>query len=135
MNIVKDIMKTDIVAVSPETPIYEALNLLAKHKISGLPVVNKDMNVVGILSEKDVLRLLIDKNNAVNKTVDDYMSRNVVCFKENDSVIDICKFFLGSFVRRVPIIRDNKLIGIVSRRHIVEVILEARSRISDLRYN
>ena len=131
---IKRVMKTNVISVNPEMPIFDALNLLVQHKISGMPVVNEQMEVIGILTEKDVLKLLIDINLDIKKTVDDYMTRDVVCFKEEDSAIDVCKFFITRPYRRVPIVRDGKLVGIVSRRDIVELILEAKKDISPFRY-
>ena len=135
MLTIKSIMKTNVITVRPETPIYEALDLLFKNQISGMPVVNGQNEVVGILSEKDVLRILLDDKLIVKHTVSDYMTRDVVCFTEEDSAVDICKFFIRSHVRRVPIVKDGKLVGVVSRRDIVELILEARTKISDLRFH
>lgn len=131
---VKSIMTADVISVVPTTPIYEALNLLAANKISGIPVVNSEDHVVGVLSEKDVLRILVDKKLDVKSTVDDYMSRNIVCFTEEDSAIEVCKFFIRSNIRRVPIVREKKLVGIVSRADIIPLILEAKNKISDFRY-
>ena len=130
----KSIMTVRVITVKVDTPIYEALYLLAKNKISGIPVVDDEEHVVGVLSEKDVLRILVDKKLDVKSTVDDYMSRDVICFKEEDSAIDVCKFFIRNNIRRVPIVSDNKLVGIVSRADIIPLILEARNKISNFRY-
>ena len=132
---VEKIMTTEIISVNPETPIYEALDLLVKNKISGVPVVDQDMKVVGILSEKDVLKILLEKNTNPKALVDDYMARNPICFKETDSVIDLCKFFIQNPYRRVPIVRDGKLVGIVSRRNLLTVIIEAKTTLTPFRYN
>lgn len=132
---IKSIMTTNVISVHPETPIFDALHLLTKHRISGLPVVDQEMHVKGILSEKDVLRILLDKRLDGKKTVEDYMSREAVCFGEEDSASEVCKFFIKSHMRRVPICKEGKLIGIVSRHDIVELILEAKSKISDFRYD
>ena len=130
---VKNIMTTDIISVHVETPVIEALHLLSEKQVSGLPVIDSNNDVVGILSEKDVLQILIDKSLNGKKLVGDYMSRDVVSFTEDDNAIEICKFFVKSHIRRVPIVREGKLVGIVSRRDIVKLILEARSTIDDLR--
>ncbi len=132
---IKSIMTTDVISVHPQTPIFDALRLLTKHGISGLPVVDPEMHVKGILSEKDVLKILLDKKLDDKKTVDDYMTRDVVSFQEDASATEVCKFFIKSHIRRVPICKEGKLIGIVSRRDIVELILEAKSKISDFRYD
>lgn len=131
---IKSIMTTEVISITPETPIYEALHLLTRHKISGIPVINEEEEVLGVLSEKDVLKILFDKNLEVKSITEDYMSRNVICFTEEDSAIDVCKFFVRSHIRRVPIIRHNKLVGIVSRADIIPLILEAKTKISDYRY-
>lgn len=131
----KSIMTRDVISVTAQTPIFEALDLLSKNRISGLPVINEENEVVGILSEKDVLKLLLDKRLDGKKLVGDYMSRDVVSFSEEDSAVDVCKFFMHSYVRRVPIVHDGKLVGIVSRHDIVELILDAKRDISDFRYS
>ena len=130
---IERVMTRNVISINRETPIFEAMEMLIKHKISGLPVVDVDMKVVGILSEKDVLWMLIDKNLNVQKTVGDYMTKEVVCFKEDADAIDICKLFIRQNIRRVPIVRDGKLVGIISRRDIVNLIIEAKSELSDFR--
>ena len=130
----KSIMTIGVITVKADTPIYEALYLLAKNKISGIPVVDDEEQVVGVLTEKDVLRILVDKKLDVKSMVDDYMSHDVICFTEEDSAIDVCKFFIRSNIRRVPIVKDNKLVGIVSRADIIPLILEAKNKISNFRY-
>ena len=132
---IKSIMTKNVIAVSPNLPIYEALDLLMKHKISGMPVVDSNNHVVGILTEKDVLKILIDKNLHAKNKVSDYMSHEVISFSEDEDAINICKFFIKSHIRRVPILKDNKLVGIVSRRDLVSLILEAKSKISSFRYD
>jgi len=135
MIIVKTIMTTDVKFVRADTPIYDALDLLENEKVSGLPVVDEANQVVGILTEKDVLEILIAKNVDVKNKVGDYMTREVICFQENDNVIDVCKFFIRSNIRRVPIVRDGKLVGIVSRHDMVTLIREAKSKLSNFRYS
>jgi len=130
----KSIMTIGVITVKSDTPIYEALYLLSKNKISGIPVVDDEEQVIGVLSEKDVLKILFDKKLDVKSTVDDYMSRDIICFSEEDSAIDVCKFFIRSNIRRVPIIKGNKLVGIISRADIIPLILEAKNKISNFRY-
>lgn len=131
---IKSIMSTDVISATPDMPIYEAMELLIKNKISGLPVVDGDLRVVGILSEKDVLRILLDGKLHVDHCVKDYMTLNPICFTEMDSAIDVCKFFINSHIRRVPILRDGKLAGVVARKDIVSLIAEARGKLDNIRY-
>ncbi len=131
---VGSVMSRNVVTISPNSPIYEALELLKKHEVSGLPVVDNQNKIVGILSEKDVLGILINDKLDVKDTVSDYMSRDVIFFNENDNAIDVCKFFINSHIRRVPIVNKGELVGVVSRRDIVLLIMEARSKMSTFRY-
>lgn len=131
---VSSIMTKNVVFVNPDMPVIEALDLLQRHKISGLPVLNQAGRVIGILTEKDLLHILLEKNVDVCPKVEDYMTREVICFTEDDDAVEICKFFVRSNIRRVPIVRDGILVGIVSRRDIVSLIIEAKSKMSTLRY-
>jgi len=131
---IKTIMTKDVYTVKESTPIFEALQLLKKYEVSGLPVVDEEMNLKGILTEKDVLRILIDSDSHYRAQVRDFMTRDVVAFKEDDSAFEVCQFFLNSHIRRVPICEGKKLVGIVSRRDIITLIVEAKSKISDARF-
>lgn len=132
---IKSIMTTNVITVKPETPIIEAIRLLTEHKISGMPVVDDEMHVKGILSEKDVLEILIRRDVQFQETVGDYMTRKVISYSEDESAIAVCKFFLKSHFRRVPIVKDGKLIGIVSRRDLIALIVDAKNTIAGHRFD
>ncbi len=131
---ISDLMTRDVITVAPQTPIFEALEKFTHHKISGMPVVDSGGRVIGILSEKDLLRILFEKKVDVGHKVEDYMSREVICFSEDDTALDVCKFFMRTHIRRVPIVNRGYLVGIVSRRDIIGLIIEAKSKLSTLRY-
>jgi CBS domain-containing protein len=126
----KDIMTENTISVRKETPIYEAVELMVKHGISGMPVVEDNMNLVGILSEKDVIILLFDKEDDTNKTVNDFMTQPVVHFDEAESLFDISDVLMKNIFRRVPITSKEKLVGIISIKDILEYILEMRREIA-----
>ncbi len=130
----KTIMKTDVFTVKRQTPIYEAINLLVENDITGLPVVNDDMTLAGIVSEKDCLSLLShldalmvigDLKDSV-ASVEDFMTKDVVSFDKNDDLLDICECLIDNSFRRVPITSGGKVVGIISRRDIVGFILKMR---------
>jgi len=122
----QDIMITDVITVRADTPIYEAMKILVENSISGLPVVDKNMVLVGIITEKDMLCLLVEGDIERRQTVGDYMNKKVVCFRSDDDILSICDFFTKSSFRRFPIIKDGKMAGIVSRRDIIKLILKLR---------
>jgi len=117
------IMTKNVITVRMETPITDAARLLVEKKISGLPVVDDARKLRGIISEKDLLRILMDANP--KKCVSDYMTKKVVSFQETDSMGDICEFLGKHNIRRIPIVDQNgRLVGIVSRRDIIAEILK-----------
>jgi len=118
----KDIMTKEVVSVRRHTPVEKTLELLLAHKITGVPVVEKDMALVGIVTEKDLLRLFYEPRGAKEKQVEEFMTQPAVYFEENESLDDICKFLLEVTFRRVPVTREGKVVGIVSRPDVIECI-------------
>lgn len=121
-----DIMSRSVVVVGPSAPVTEAAELLVGRRISGLPVVENDMKLVGIITEKDVLKLLVEADP--DKRVADYMTKDVKAFEDTRSVLDICAHLSLHDIKRVPIVKDGKLVGIVSRRDVIGEILRLRGR-------
>ncbi len=121
----KDIMTTDVITVKSKTSVYEAIEELIDNNITGLPVVDDDMNVVGVISEKDMLKLLYDLEKE-GGTVADYMTETAVSFDPEDNLIDVCNCFIKNPFRRVPILSDGKLAGIISRSDVIEYILKVK---------
>lgn len=121
---IKDIMTSKVITVHENTQIVEAMRLLIDNSISGMPVVDEHDHLVGIFSEKDALEMLVKKDFNAKHTVSEYMTTRVTFFAEDSDAVEICKFFMKSSVRRVPIVTAGKVVGVVSRRDIVELILK-----------
>lgn len=119
-------MKTDVISVKKDDPIFEAVQLLVENNISGLPVVDDDMILTGILSEKDVVDLFYEREEAEGKTVGDYMTHPAVSFDENNALLNVCNFLVKNIFRRVPITSDGKLVGIISIQDILNSVLQLR---------
>ena len=123
----KEIMTTDVVSVTKETPIYEAMELLIKNEVTGMPVVDDDMTLVGVISEKDCLRLFYADEEEKNKTVQYFMTQPAVHYHENDSLKTVCDFMMINYFRRVPVTSKNgKLVGILSRPDVIKHIIQQR---------
>ena len=123
----KTIMTVNVISVKRQTEIYEAIRILVDHNITSLPVVNDDMSIAGIITEKDVLKLLYDVTSKACK-VEDFMTKGVVSFNEEDSLIDITECLIKNSFRRVPITAGGKLVGIISRKDIIAYILKLRHK-------
>lgn len=122
----RNIMSTDVVSVTRHAPISEVIELLVDKDITGIPVVNEDGTLAGIVTEKDILSLLSDLRYA-SGTVEQYMTRDVVAFDVEDDFIAICECLMTNHFRRVPILADGRLVGIVSRRDIIRYIVSPLS--------
>lgn len=123
----KDIMTTDVIWVKKQTPIYEAGGLLIKNQITGMPVVEDDMTLTGVITEKDLLRLYYADEDEKNETVGSFMTRPAVSYRLNESLQSICDFMMLNYFRRVPVISiKGKVVGIVSRPDVLNYILQLR---------
>ncbi len=122
----KSFMTKRVLSVKKDDLVYDAMKILCDKKISGVPVVNDDNKLVGIFSEMDCISLLTKKFPDKTATVEQFMTKKVISFSEEDSAIDVAEFFERSNKRRVPVTKNEKLIGIVSRRDIVKLILSLR---------
>ena len=121
----KDVMTTDVVTIKSQTSVYQAVQELMDNNITGLPVVDDDMNVVGVISEKDMLKLIYDLEED-GGTVADHITETAVSFGPEDNLGDICNCFIKNPFRRVPILSDGKLAGIISRTDVIEYILKVK---------
>ena len=126
---VKDVMTKDVISVTEDTPIYEAMEILRKKDITGMPVVGDDMTLVGIITEKDVLRLFYADEDEKNKTVSFFMTQPAVSYRGNENLNKVCDFMMVNYFRRVPVLsKKGKLIGIISRPDIIDHIIKQRKQ-------
>jgi CBS domain-containing protein len=123
----KDIMTKDVVCVTKKTPIYKAMELLINNGITGMPVVNDEMDLLGVITEKDCLRLFYVDEDEREKTVRDFMTQPAVHYDEDDSLQTICDFMMINYFRRIPVTtREGKVVGILSRSDVIKYILDQR---------
>lgn len=118
----RDVMKYGVISIGPKEPIYEAISLLLEKDISGLPVV-QDGHLEGILSEKDVLKLLFEEEYLPG-LVEDYMSTNVVTYDVEDSVSDICGCLSRHDFRRIPVLYEGRISGMITRADLIRIYKE-----------
>jgi CBS domain-containing protein len=123
---VKDFMTESVVCTRDDMPIYDAIRILASRNITALPVVDADLRLVGLISEKDVLRILYDKEDRLDLTVADFMNPKVVSFDINANLVDICDCLMEYPYRRVPITENGRLVGIASTSDTIRAILKLK---------
>ena len=142
---VTDIMTRNVITVRPATPIQEAARTLVAHGISGVPVVDDGGRVVGLLSEGDLIlrhkprermpwwriffddgeRLAREYQKAVGTTVAEAMTRSVISVSPDLPLESAAAILDEHRIRRVPVIADGRLMGIVSRGDLVRALATA----------
>lgn len=150
----KDIMTTDVVTVSPETDIAQAVKLMLGRQISGVPVVDSSGHLAGILTEGDLMRraeLVTGRRSwwlsptstpeqeakayvkAHGLKVKDVMTREVVTIGEQEPLDRIAMVFEEKGIKRAPVMRGTRIVGIVSRANLLRSL--AGRKISDATAN
>ncbi|MBA6152073.1 CBS domain-containing protein [Gelidibacter maritimus] len=130
-----DYMTKDLITFRTDQKIFEVVEILIRHRISGGPVVNDNNELVGIISEGDCLKQISDNryyNMPVEKdTVGDRMMTNVDTLDGNMNVFDAASIFLESKHRRFPILENGKLVGQISQKDVLKAALEMKGHTWD----
>ena len=113
--IAKDIMTTDVITVSPNTTIRNLAMTLIKNQISGAPVSGKNGKIVGVVSEADIVA-------KKGKDVKAIMSKTIISVSEETPVEEIARLMTTHRIKRLPVMRKDEVVGIVSRADIVSAI-------------
>ncbi|MDA8234702.1 MAG: CBS domain-containing protein [Clostridia bacterium] len=140
----KDIMTTELITVNPEATVEDVAKVLSQHKISGVPVLDEGGKLVGIVSEGDLLirnkelhvpsavsilggviwledtkKFAEELRKAVAVKVADIMTTDVYTVDEEADIRQIATLMADKKINRIPVVRDGRLVGIVSRGDIV----------------
>ena len=111
-------MKFGLLTVGPDASLYEAMDKIARYHVTGLPVVDEGMNLLGIITEKDLLAC-VHCPEAVGATVEAYMTRHVLAFDRKARLNRVCACLIENDFHRVPILDGTRLVGIISRKDIL----------------
>jgi CBS domain-containing protein len=111
----KDIMTKDVITVSPTATVRNLAMTLIKNQISGAPVAGKNGKIIGVVSEADI----VAKKGKDVKTI---MTKNIISVTEDTAVEDIARLMTTHRIKRLPVMRGQDVVGIVSRADIVSAI-------------
>jgi CBS domain-containing protein len=144
-----DVMVRDAVTVRPDTDVANAAKLLAEHDVSALPVVDGEGNLFGILSEADLIHraeigterhrpwwldgastLAGEFAKSHAKKVGEVMTSGAISVSEDTPLSEIATLFERKRIKRVPVVKDGKLIGIVSRANLIQALATAVGRMN-----
>ena len=125
-KLAKDIMATKLVTLPPHMDVFEAISLLLKHEISGAPVVDDDGNYLGVISERCCINVLVEAAYEGLPTTEvlAYMDTSERTITEETDLFTIAQLFQDSQVRRLPVLRGEKLVGQISRRDVLRAAHE-----------
>ncbi len=112
-TMVGEIMTRNVLTANAETPVVDVVRLMAKHRITGLPVVDADGRLIGVVSESDII-------GKAGDTVADIMTNGSWTVNEETTLGEAAEVMLRRRIRRLPVVRgDNELIGLLSRSDLI----------------
>jgi CBS domain-containing protein len=116
---VKEVMTRNVVTFREDTPLDEVAATLLSKRITGAPVVSSEGHVVGIVSETDVF-------SKKGKVARDIMSQRVISVTEETGIDEAARLLIGERIRRVPVIRGGKMVGLLSRSDVLDFFATTR---------
>ena len=114
---VKEIMTRDVISISPKASIRESVTLMTENGIGSLPIVDKDGKCVGIVTERDFALALA--GSLTNETVGDLMIKDVITTTLGTPIESCSKIMVRNNLRRIPVVEEDKLVGIVTSSDIL----------------
>ncbi|MFT5250516.1 MAG: putative transcriptional regulator [bacterium] len=128
--IVSDYMTRKLIVFKPKQSVLEVMDLLIKNRISGGPVVNKNHELVGIISEGDCIKQITESryyNQPLeNINVEEHMVKDVETISGDMNIFDAAEKFISSKRRRFPIVEEGKLVGQISQKDILKAALKLK---------
>ena len=124
---VRDYMTKEPHTVSPAMEIMRAVGLLVERDLSGFPVVNDAGELLGMLTERDIIRVGIQAGyfDEIVGSVGDYMTRELETAHPDDSLMDVAERFVVSSHRRFPVVDDGRLVGLLCRRDVLRALTDS----------
>jgi len=129
--VAKDIMKRNVFTVSPSTPVTEAARIMREENIGSLVVVGADKKLLGIITDRDiVVSVVANDKTPLEVLVGDVMTPRLITVQENESVFEILRVLGMNSIRRVPVLRGERLVGIVSVDDLIVLVVTELSNLA-----
>ena len=124
---VKKIMKTNVICITLEKTLADALKSLIKQNISGMPVVDNDNNLLGIITKSDIFKNTNKKTYELNNIrVKDMMVNQVCKLVPDDPIMKAVDYLNKHNISRLPIVQNEKVVGILTREDIIKYYVELK---------
>lgn len=122
MLVVEDWMSKPVRSVSKKITVRKAIHIMDEHNIGVLPVAEND-KPVGVVTERDILRRVAAKDlNIDEHTVEDIMTKNPITIDHNTSILEVTRLMSENNFRRLLVVKDKKLVGVVTAKDVIEVM-------------
>ncbi len=115
---IKEIMERDVITLSAEDSVEAAVELMFEKKVGGCPIVDREGVVVGIITERDILEYLA-RDKKIDGVAEDFMTKKVVTLRPKDTIETAMKIMISRRFRRLPVIEDGILLGLITAREIL----------------
>ena len=119
-------MTRTVICVQPDMFIYDAIRILVNRNITMLPVVDENLELLGILNENEALNVIYQSDESETQRVRDYMTTEFDCFDSNANIVDICDCLISNKHRAVPVREDGQFCGVISRTDLIRTILQMK---------
>lgn len=122
--LVKDHMATQVVTLHPDMEILRAAQVLIGSDVSGAPVLDQHGRLVGILTERDCLRVVLHAgyHGEPGGLVRDFMTADPVSVRPDDTILELAERFIKESYRRYPVLDGGRLVGLISRRDVMRAM-------------
>ena len=123
---VRDYMSADVVTFAPSDSVMDAMSILLKEGISGAPVLDEDGDLVGVLSEVDLMEIVVQDSyyNENAGIVSDFMQVAVEHVEPDMDILNLAQRFVRNHRRRYPVLQDGVLVGQISRRDVLRAAMQ-----------
>lgn len=122
MIFVKEMMNKRVISVSPDTSLKKICQMLTKNKITGVPVVNTKKEILGFVSERDIIAA-VAKPNFYKKAAKNIMVKRLTVVDAAASLNEVSQIFSNEPFRHLPVVHSGKLVGMITRMDIVNQML------------
>ena len=124
----EQIMNKQLVAIRPEASVKDAIEMLLAEQISGLPVLDAEGHLIGVITEFAMLATAYD-HDVKDETVEQHMTREVITVEVDAPIGRVADLCIIHRVRRLPVVRDGHLVGLISRRDVLKALFHGEQAV------
>jgi CBS domain-containing protein len=129
MRTAQDAMIENVVTTLRTAKVRDTIETLVRERMSGLPVVNEQGELLGIITEYALLEALYDEN-VLDESVESFMTRKVITVNEDTPLTEVADQVVVHRIRRLPVVRDGKVVGLIGRGELLKAALASGGDLS-----